>query len=382
MGNKSMSRRSMLKISAAGSAFLAAQPLLSNPMSGAGKPDENLQALIMGLCSDDPLIQAHCATLLGQLKAEEAVEPLMRYVADCRYLAKTAGLNALMEIRDAKSLTVVLSLIEKPNVPIDRHWMHSVVLQSAAAFTALLLGRKEGIEFFEANKDLPKTPTGEQMQWGVSTFCIWYAPYILQLPDTGADMDYMRELVKARIAKKNQHRPNQVVRVAQALGHIKGKEAAEDLKWYLSAFQSRYIRGAAAENLLAADLSAENVSLVSDAYKNDTTDFVKIKAAAGLLAAGKEDHTDYIISQATNAPDTIDRTTAMTLLGEISSSAGNAALKNNLKHNDPYVRLCAVEALENPGAGAKEVTALAASDPDTRVQLQVAKYLLVQKGRV
>lgn len=375
---KSATRRQFFRAGAVGSVLLAAQPLLFNILSCAGGPKKVLLAkIIKGLDSVDPLVQAHSAILLGELKAKEALGPLVKYVKECRYYAKSAGFNALMEIGDRGVLADITPLIEKPNVPIDDHWYHSVCVQSAAALANIVLGGNDGGRFFE------QIANTETIKWKADIFYLWYSPFILQLPDTNSAIAALKQQTKKLVLMKKFFQPERLTVAARALGVLKGKKAADQLRWHITNFQSRYIRGNGAYNLLIAESSQENAAMLDDLFNNDITDFVKIQAAAALHLSGKAGYEAYIVDRAKNASDTIDCTAAMEALGLKPSGAGKAVLMENVQHEIPYIRLCAIEALEKHKEPAnRKIAGMAAKDPDPRVQLQATKFMIVKEGGV
>ena len=361
-----------------GSLFVAFSPVLFSAVSCSNNLESKaLHQLLNALHSGDPVIQAHAARLLGELKAKEAVGPLVKYVTECRYYAKTAGFNALMEIGDISVIPDIAPLIEKPNVPIDDHWYQSICVQSAAALTNVVLGGSEGGSFF----DRVKTEKG--VDWKFFIFCLWYSPFILQLQGTSPALMALKQLTRELVFNKRFYQAERATMAARAMAVIKGAEAGSHLRWYINSFQSRYVRGHGAFNLLVAENSEENAALLSDIYKNDATEFVKIQSAAGLYNSERDDYLDYIIDRAGKASDIIDRTTAIEALGIKPADPGNKVLLDNLQHADPYVRFCAIEALEKikdleqPG-----IEQMLTNDENIRVQLQVARYILARKKEV
>ena len=378
----SSTRRKFLKDSMTGSLFVAFSPVLFNAVSCSNNLESKaLHQLLNALHSGDPVIQAHAASLLGELKAEVAVGPLVEYVTDCRYYAKTAGFNALMAIGDKTVIPDIAPLIEKPNVPIDLHWYQSICVQSAAALTNIVLGGNdggsEGASFFD------RVRIEKGVDWKFFIFCLWYSPFILQLPGTSPALMALKQLTRKLVFNKRFYQAERATMAARAMAVIKGAEAGSHLRWYIHNFQSRYVRGHGAFNLLLAENSEQNAAFLSDIYKNDITEFVKIQSAAGLYNAGRDDHLDYIIDRAGKASDIIDRTTAIEALGLKPADQGNKVLADNLHHTDPYVRLCAIESLgkikdhELPG-----IEQMLTNEEDIRVQLQAARYVLGRNKEV
>jgi HEAT repeat protein len=331
--------------------------------------------LVAGLRADDEVVHADAARLLGELGQARAVPPLGRYVAECRYYTKTAGLDALGRIGDRAAVPVLKQILADPNVDDDWFWYCRRAVRASAAVALLALGDPSGAD------DL-----GELAEKDDDVFFCWYGPSILRLPD---EPEAARRL-KARITvdaltgpgsrRTRKSDPAVMTMMAEALGLLGGSEACAALRGLLT-FHSRYVRGQAALGLLQAGGAADGRRTVEQLLETDGTDFVRIKAGLALVLAGQAGRAGVIAEAAGSLKDAFDRAVAVEALGLAGDPAQAGVIAAQLDHADPYVRQCALEALERLGAGAAQAAAeRRLEDDNVRVRLQGAKLLAALDG--
>lgn len=332
-------------------------------------------ALVAGLGHEDEVVQADAARLLGELAQRRAVDPLAEYVTTCRYYSKTAGLDALGALGDPAALPALRQLMADPNVDDDWFWYCRRAVLACIAVALLRLGDDSGADYLE-----------ERAAKDDDVFFCWYGPAILRLPDEPEAAKRLKALITVeKLGGPGDRRtrnsdPAVVTMKAEALGLLGGDEACRLLR-ELMTFHSRYVRGRAAQSLLAAEASAEHVAAVEAVADGDETDFARIKASLALVEAGRPERGDFLIRAANSAEDPFDRATAVEALGLVGDAAGIGAVTAELDHDDPYVRQCALEALERLDVESAVTEAKGRrEDENVRVRLQAAKVLAAEAG--
>ena len=107
----------------------------------------------------------------------------------------------------------------------------------------------------------------------------------------------------------------------------------------------------------------------------------EIKAAFALTSAGRVEHVDVIVMVVKTAEDPFDTATAIEALGLLAQPKDRTTVRSGLDHAHPYVRRCAIEAMERIGGpAAPDALTGMRDDPDELVRLQVAKYFAAQEG--
>jgi HEAT repeat protein len=334
-----------------------------------------MNTLFGALRTDDRLIQAEAARLLGELRSPLAVEPLVAYVRNARWHAKTAGFHALAQIGERSVCDAIRPLVDNPNSSDDWYWYGCRSVRAAAAVALLALGDDSGRGYLEGlaekNDDV---------------FYAWFAPALLRLPD---DLAATAEL-KARITverlsgdgARNTRRmsPGIVTMVAEALGVLGGEAACAELVGLLE-FRSRYTRGQAAASLLGAAATPEHVAAVSSMARDDPTDFARTQAALALARAGRMEFADQIRAIVRECEDSFDRAVAVQALGALEQHGDLDLVAGQLEGEDPYVRQCAVEALQRIGTErAEHIVRPCRDDPHVRVRMQTAAFYAVLEG--
>jgi len=334
-----------------------------------------LERLIAGLDAADRYDQADAARLLGELGRRETVGPLVRYVTENRYYCKAAGIHALARIGDASVCPTLRGLVDEPNVVDDWFWVDCRAVRAAAAVALLALGDDSRAGYL-----------GDLAGRNDDVFFCFCGPAILRLPD---DLPATRDL-KARItveavgepaARGVRHSdPARVALKAEVFGLLATPQACEALR-DLASFHSRYVRGQAAVSLLRADPSEKHVRLVEAMADGDPADFACLKASFALATAGRRDRVALIAQAAGGLDDPFDLAVAVECLGLLEDGEQTGVVERQALHADPYVRQCAVEALERIGGpAAVPVARQRLSDDSPRVRLQAAKLLAAQDG--
>ncbi len=355
----------------------AAAPAAVQPAAAA----EPLAVLIAGLQSDDPIVQADAARLLGELRAREAVGPLLDYVCTSPYYAKTAGLEALARIGDPAACPRIRQLLSDPHVPDDTPWYGFQSVKLAAALALLTLGDESGAAMVQGiveAKAKDRSPE-DAAQWALYT---WLAPVVLELPDNLESARKLKsEMTFERLFPAEKKDPGQIVVIARSLGMLKTDPSLAKLVELLK-FHSRYVRASAAINLLKASPTAEHMAAVTELAEKDPTEFVRIKASLALALAGDDKHVATIVKAAESAEDGLDRAAGVEALGLLNKRAYVAVLMRQLWQPDPFLRLTAIEALDRLGGGETVTLAVAAcrEDENPRVRLYAAKFFAARQG--
>lgn len=329
-----------------------------------------LDLLLEALKSPDEVVAADAARLLGELGDPAAVPALCDYVTQSRFYCKTAGIEALARIGDRRAVPVLQGLLKDPNVDDDWFWYCRRAVIASAAIALLALGDDSGAAYLNQLADRDD-----------DVFFCWYAPALLRLP---SDLPAAR-LLKARLSvaavagpgarKTRLSEPGIMTIKTEALGLMATPEACAAIK-ALMPFHSRYVRGQAALSLMEAACNDNHEPLVAAMADGDATDFARLKASLALALTGHKERATFIASSAGRVEDPFDRAVALEALGTLGDNAYATEIEAQLDHGDPYVRQCALEALERVGAASAQAAAKRAlKDPNIRVRLQAAKLL-------
>lgn len=332
--------------------------------------------LLAALEADDDIVQADAARLLGELGSARALPALGRYVTECRYYSKTAGLDALGRIDDPAAVPVLGHVLAEPNVDDDWFWYCRRAVRASAAVALLALGDGGGAAYL-----------GELADNNDDVFFCWYAPALLRLADDLPGVAQLKaritveSLIKPGRRRTRNSEPGLMAVKTEALGLIGTPEACRAITDHSMIFLSRYVRGQAALSLLGADAGAEHIARVEALLADAGTDFVRIKASLALALAGRPGHVALIAEAAGLLEDAFGRAVAVEALGLVGDAAGAETLEAQLDHGDAYVRQCAIEALERVGTpGAKDAAERMLGDKSVRVRLQAAKLLAAAGG--
>jgi len=334
-----------------------------------------MDVLFAGLREDNRLIQAEAARLLGELGSRDAVGPLLDYVRYSRWHAKTTGFHALAQIGDRSVCDVIRPLVDLPNSSNDWYWYGCRSVRAAAAVALLTLGDEGGAHYLTELADK-----------GDDVFYAWFAPALLRLPDDPPAAAALKKRITVESFLQEGSRqvrrtdPGVIAMIAEALGVI-GTDAAREVLMELLQFRSRYVRGQATLSLMEATPTDEQVAAVEDVAENDPTDFARIKASLALAKAGRAEYGDKLRTSVDRCDDSFDEAVAVEAIGILGRSEDFDLVATRLRHEAPYVRQCAVEALEriDPDAAAERAEACR-QDPEIRVRMQAAKLDAARKG--
>lgn len=329
-----------------------------------------LNVLIEALGSADEVVAADAARLLGELGDRQAVGPLCDYVTQSRFYCKTAGIDALARLGDREAVPVLRKLLQEPNVDDDWFWYCRRAVLASTAVALLAFGDESGVSLLQQMADKDD-----------DVFFCWYAPAILRLTaDTPAVSDLKSRLTAPAIVGVNPRKtrlsePGLMTIKLEALGLVRTPEACEAIK-SLMTFRSRYVRGQAALSLMEAACHDGHEQLIAAMADGDDTDFARIKASLALALTGHKERAAFIAAAAGRVDDWFDRAVALEALGVLGDNAYTAEIEAQLDHPEPYVRQCALEALERVGAPSAVAAAQRArKDKNERVRLQAAKLL-------
>ena len=343
---------------------------------------EPVAVLIAGLQSGDPIVQADAARLLGELRAREAVGPLLNYVCTDPHYAKTAGLEALGRIGDPSVCPRIRQLMSDPHVPNDTPWYGYQSVRVAAALALLSLGDESGAATLQGIIDATATDRSPEdaAKWALYA---WFGPAVLELPDGLESARKLKEeMTFESLYPAEKKDPGQIVVIARALGMMNTDQSLGKLVELLK-FHSRYVRASAAVNLLAASPTTEHIAAVTELAEKDPTEFVRIKASLALVLAGDDKYLPVIVKAADSAEDGLDRAAAVEALGLLHQRACVALLMRQLRQANPFVRLSAIQALDRLDCGETVDMAVAGCrlDANPRVRLYAAKYFAARRRR-
>ena len=341
------------------------------------KPDrfqkKALDLLLAGLTVPDPVISADAARLLGELARPETMDALLAYVENSPFYSKTAGFCALMQLGRAEACERILPLIENPRVYDDFYWYGRTTIRFCAALSVLALApEKEPGCLDEACRAGP---------WTVDLFCLLFSPLILKL-DAGQEKNaLLRQKTLGVLYAEKTSQPDALCMACRALGQLGGAEAAARLQW-LQRHPSRFVRGAAAYHLLKSDCGKAHLEFGAGLLEQEPTEYARLMLAAGLLSLGRQEAAGMLLKSIETEKDFFLRATAVELAGREGCVEARPLLLARLTDAHPYVRQCAIEALETlqaPEGVARMVGFLEDSDP--RVRMQAAKYVISSAAR-
>jgi HEAT repeat protein len=332
--------------------------------------------LIAALKSDDPIIKADAARLLGDLRSRRAVPALIEYVISDRHYSKTSGLEALAQIGCPTAIGPLRSLIAEPNCFDDYWWYGRRSVQVATVLALVRLGDIDQAEFLIDNPD-------GNINWALIS---WFSPTVLRLPDGPPVIARLKaSLTLDRLLPPGRRDPGQVVVICDALGLMSGNPPRDRLM-QLTEDQSRYVRARAAMNLATSSDRPEHLQRVAALAETDPAEFVRISCCQALASLAElatddaERYADAIARMADTAEDAFDRAAALDSLGVLRRHKDLRLIRSHLRASDPYERLCAVAALGQFAGTAAVNDARAAvvplrDDDDERVRLQAAASL-------
>lgn len=332
--------------------------------------------LLAPLFGDDFVLLADAARLLGELGDARAVEPLCRAVTESRHYTKGVACLALGSIGDPAAVPALQQVVDEPAVYDDWFWIDCQAVRAAAAVALLALGDEGGAALLQ-----------EMAERGSDLLFSYYAPTVLRLPEsTPAARQLKLRVTPQRIGELRERKlpmrePGRLVFQAEAFGLLGTPEAQATLRQWLG-HTSRYVRGAAAVALLAADPSEKNVARVEHVADADATDFARLKASLAVALAGSAERAAFIATASAALEDPFNRAVAVEALGLIGDRRAHADIvASQSRHPDAYVRLCTIEALERLSAdGGPGAARRLLDDADPRVVLQAARLLAALEG--
>ncbi|HUT57740.1 MAG TPA: HEAT repeat domain-containing protein [Phycisphaerae bacterium] len=333
-----------------------------------------IDVLVNGLGSEDRIVQSESARLLGELGLPRAVDPLIEYVQRSRFHAKGTGFWALAQIGEARAVPAIRPMVNAPNCYDDWYWYGCKSVRAAAAVSLLALADDGGAAYLTELADK-----------GDDTFYAWFGPTILHLPDNPPAAGFRARITTDSLVNVGERsarltNPGTLAMVAEALGLVADDAACEKLR-ELTGARSRYVRGQAAVSLLAAAPTEDNTGIVAALAASDATDFVRIKAAYAVAKAGRREYAAAIDTAARSAEDTFDAATAVEALGLLGGTDHEATICACLGHAEPYVRRCAIEAIDRIDCtDATGAVAGGRKDPDVLVRLQAARFFAAGEG--
>ena len=341
--------------------------------TGATAPDsaKAWRILFEGLRSPDSVTQAESARLLGELGSSKAVPELLNYSLTSGWHSKTAGLYALQRLGQPDATKTLAPLVEIPGVYDDFYWHYAFVVRASAALAVQVLDPSTALPFF--NRELAK-----EGHWRLELFCIYYSSVLIDLPTGDPILDPLKAKSFDLLFCRRFSRPAQLTLLADALGKVGTKAAAQELQWMLT-LPSRYIRGAAAANLANCLPSAEAQAQLIHFFEHEPTDFAKIKTAGALARLGDEKSDRYLQKKMGETSDPFIKTTA---LAETAPRQNIDTLSPYFTDPSEWVRAAALETLEpinSPEAQAIATRHL--DDSATSVRMQAAKTVLACSER-
>jgi|GEM_PF-1946421 len=342
-------------------------PLMTNPEAPRCS---KARAILNGaLRPADPILAPEAARLLGELGDAEAIRPLLDYVKTDGDCSKTAGFYALQLIGDPGCALELAPFVDSPGVYEDYYWHQAGVVRAAAALAVHVLAPRMETPFFDRN--LSEAPSVT-----LNMFCMLYSPVLLGLPPVSAVLAGLKHRTLEIIFSRKFIRPAHMARAAGALGQTGTEAAARELQWMLT-LPSRYVRGAAAENLAACVSNGEAGRLLCDFFDRETTDFARVKAAGALVRLGDSHASSYLRGTLRGAADPFVKATAIDTVSQCLGTLDWDELRPHLYDPSPWVRSATLASLESLRAiECPEAAARLMDDPDPHVRIQAAKSFL------
>lgn len=341
------------------------------------QPTKRAWSILTGsLRPADPFLAPEAARLMGELGRTEGTRPLLDYVRADGDSSKTAGLYALQRIAGPGCARELAPLVEAPGVYEDFYWHQAGVVRAAAALAVHVLDPRMETPFFD--RELSAAESGI-----LDMFCILYSPVLLSLPAGTGVVQRLKHRTLGLVFSRKFLRPVHLARSAAALGKTGTQAAARELQWMLT-LPSRYVRGAAADNIAACVSNDEAARLLGEFFDRENADFAKVKAAGALVRLGDSHAWSYLRGIVGGTGDPFVKATAIDTLAACAGTPHGDEWQPHLGDPSPWVRssaLASLECLRTPGG--LEAAGRMMDDPDPHVRLQAAKTVLalaLEKG--
>lgn len=354
-------------------------PACGGPLvtTAEARPTKRAWSILTGsLRPADPFLAPEAARLMGALGRTEGTRPLLDYVRTDGDSSKTAGFYALQLIGDPGCARELAPLVEAPGVYEDFYWHQAGVVRAAAALAVHVLAPRMETPFFDRELAAKESVT-------LNIFCILYSPVLLAVPAATGVLNRLKDRTLDLIFSRKFLRPAHLARSAAALGKAGTQAAARELQWMLT-LPSRYVRGAAAENLAACVSNDEAARLLGEFFDRENTDFAKVKAAGALVRLGDSHAWSYLRGILRDTADPFVKATAIDTLAASAGALDGDEWQPLLDDPSPWVRSSIVASLECLRTSAcLETAGRMMDDPDPHVRIQAAKTVLalaLEKG--
>jgi len=318
------------------------------------------------LRSNDPLLAAEAARLIGEWNGKSLVPDLIENALSSRFYSKVSAIYALVALLAVEAVPGLEKLLNAPNVPDDFYWTGYKGVRAAAAVALLQFGSDAGVAYLQ-----------ELAEAGDCVFSRWYAPALLRLKPVPELQPYLTLEKLCSLEERNAFDEvpytdaGQLCMLCEALGLINDPAAVESLEFYMN-FHSRYVRGQAYRSLHLRQADEATARRICANAERHGTDFER------LVAAEIRQDSAILLEVARQAPLAFDRASALDALVRISSPHLAEACLVGLEDGDTHVRQCAVEGLarsKHPAAR-NHLAGLLDKETESRVRCAIAATML------
>jgi len=292
--------------------------------------------LLDGTSNPDSIVRCESARLLGELGDRRAVPALTRMLESDAHTSKITAVYALGAIGDRKAAPILRRIADDPGVFRFPGMHYHDMIRLAAALELARWNDPSGVKV-----------VSDLLRLSRLTAVFELSQAILSSPPTKA-MKQLRDYVSLPFLLSHHHgrlTASNHYFLARALAYFKEPAARQQLVSYLSHF-SRYVRPEAAASLLTQNTSKVNLRLVEEQAKQERTPFGRIRFARILHEHGKGDAT-AVLARGLKSKDSFVRATAIDAAAACRISVLAPAVIACLADADFYVRICAIEAMEN-----------------------------------
>ncbi len=330
------------------------------------KTSEYFRFIETQLVHPEQLVRSEAARLLGEIQDRRAVPGLVKMLRSDRRHSKINAIYALSQIGDKRAIPVLLEMAEDPGVFDFSGFYNHDMIRIAAALALALFEDARGVDKVS---DLFRLEVGDAF--------VQLAPWISSLP-----FNEYTQLFKNRISldflllQCPKGEASSAARIVESLGYYPAGKSAERIRKYLD-HPSRYIRATAAEALWRCEPSKGTLRILKNRFQKEQAVFTKMKLALLLAPAGAGKIYRECLLAGLSDDDYFIRATACDDLRLLRDPQAVPAIGKCLVDKSFYVRLCAIEALEELSSrDVRSDIERLLIDHNIRVRMQAAKFLI------